>query len=96
LKGSENALVFDAKYRLDSEESEPKGEDIDKMHTYRDAIRIGEDEHRFIRAAFILYPGTAARTYYSGRVGAIPLRPGSSLDEIRRVIVQNPLAHQSQ
>lgn len=34
----------------------PKKIDIDKMHTYRDAIRNGQDK-RIVRYAAILYPG---------------------------------------
>ena len=52
-----------------------KDEDIDKMHTYREAIEK-------VSGAFILYPGTEAIIYpchgaessFEG-VGALPLRP---------------------
>jgi hypothetical protein len=54
--------LFDPKYRLDSEEGgeglsgQPKKQDIDKMHTYRDAIRDPEG-NRVVQSAAILYPG---------------------------------------
>lgn len=55
-----------------------KDEDIDKMHTYREAIRN-------VSGAYILYPGEEARVYpahgatgrYQG-VGALPLKPDNS------------------
>ena len=56
-------FVFDPKYKLDSEGHDeesltgrPQKTDIDKMHTYRDAIR-GEGGKRVIEYAAILYPG---------------------------------------
>ena len=56
-------LIFDPKYKLDSELSadsdsvgRPKKEDIDKMHAYRDAIR-DRSKKRVVALASILYPG---------------------------------------
>jgi len=78
-------LIFDAKYKgerdgfygegTDGTISSPKDEDIDKMHTYHDAIRN-------VVGAFILYPGDKALLFpshgakkrYQG-VGAFPLKP---------------------
>ena len=79
-------LIFDAKYRGERDEfygSEAsdgtiqscENEDIDKMHTYREAIRD-------VVGAFILYPGEKAIVYpdhdaqymHEG-VGVLPLRP---------------------
>ncbi|MFM0335039.1 DUF2357 domain-containing protein [Paraburkholderia fungorum] len=94
-------LVFDAKYRLESggygsdaslvqdagkgSKQTFKKDDLNKMHTYRDAI-LG------LRGAFILYPGpkddarferfvrqpiTASSNESFPGVGALPLRPGN-------------------
>ena len=78
-------LIFDAKYKGqrgafygesdDGTIRSCKPEDIDKMHTYRDAIRDAV-------SAFILYPGEEPLVYtahnaqgpYQG-VGALPLKP---------------------
>ncbi|MFS8641345.1 MAG: DUF2357 domain-containing protein, partial [Symbiobacteriaceae bacterium] len=95
------ALVLDAKFRLDVPrtaadeptwaETSPLAEDLDKMHTYRDALGV--------RAAVALYPGDRA-VFYDRRtwqrrtdltldelifgdfegVGALPLRPGGGLE----------------
>ena len=99
----EHKLIFDAKYKgkrggfyMEEEDgtiSSCKDEDIDKMHTYREAI----DK---VSGAFILYPGTEPIIYpchgaegsFEG-VGALPLRPTSDgkpeqkhIEDIRRVI----------
>jgi predicted component of viral defense system (DUF524 family) len=96
-------LIFDAKFKgqrggfygegEDGTISTWKDEDIDKMHTYREAIRN-------VSGAYILYPGEEARIYpahnatgpYQG-VGALPLKPDDSarparrhLEDIERII----------
>ena len=89
LEGADSAIVFDAKYRLDSENAddrasglgEPNEDDINKMHVYRDALRVGEDK-RFTPAAYVVYPGLQERLYDDGRLGAIPMRPGASADRL--------------
>jgi predicted component of viral defense system (DUF524 family) len=54
-------LVFDAKFRLDPADLDPAGErharreDLDKMHTYRDALGV--------RAAVCIHPGDASVFY---------------------------------
>jgi predicted component of viral defense system (DUF524 family) len=97
-------LIFDAKYKgkrggfygeeEDGTISSCKDEDIDKMHTYREAI----DK---VSAAYILYPGMKEIIYPCHRaessfegVGALPLRPTLDgkpeqmhIENIRRVIL---------
>lgn len=100
-----NVLIFDAKFKgqrvgfygegEDGTISTWKDEDIDKMHTYREAIRN-------VSGAYILYPGEEARVYpahnaagrYQG-VGALPLKPDDSarparrhLEDIERIICE--------
>lgn len=97
-------LIFDAKFKgqgggfygesEDGSISSWKDEDIDKMHTYRDAIKN-------VTGAFILYPGERSIIYqkheaaglYHG-VGALPLKPEAGaqpvmrhLDDLKRVIL---------
>ncbi len=79
--GTPSIYLFDPKYKLDSEWQEegagngaPKKEDIDKMHTYRDAIRDAE-QRRVVRNAAILYPGSSKR--YSNAIEAILTLPDS-------------------
>jgi hypothetical protein len=90
LEDDTKAVVFDAKYRLDSEErtgtiagpGEPKLEDIDKMHAYRDAIRSGPERQSYVAAAYVLYPGSSLQTYDGGRIGALALRPMEPRDPL--------------
>ena len=85
--------MFDAKYRLDSETAEkaaqglgePKETDIDKMHVYRDALRTGDDR-RFAPAAYVLYPGKTAVLFDDNRIGALPLRPSTDLEDVVAII----------
>jgi predicted component of viral defense system (DUF524 family) len=87
-------LIFDPKYKLESEELEgvvtdgrPKKVDIDKMHAYRDAIRDQADD-RAVEFAAILYPGASSETFGSG-LEAIAARPGDGARrEISRVLGQ--------
>ena len=67
--------VFDPKYKLDSEgldeeglAGSPKKTDIDKMHTYRDAI-IGENGKPAVEYAAILYPGPSH--HFGGNIAAL-------------------------
>ena len=93
IEGSEKALVFDAKYRLDSESpeervagvGEPKSDDIDKMHVYRDALRNSFGQP-FVPAAYVLYPGYKLVMHDKNRLGAIPLRPAISSENLASVI----------
>jgi predicted component of viral defense system (DUF524 family) len=89
-----NMLIFDAKFKgqrggfygegEDGTISTWKDEDIDKMHTYREAIRN-------VSGAYILYPGEKAIAYpahdaarlYEG-VGALPLKPESGARPVQR------------
>lgn len=100
-----NMLIFDAKYKGKGRNgtfygeddhggiSSWKDEDIDKMHTYREAIQN-------VVGAFILYPGEKAVMYpthnakklFEG-VGALPLKPMTGaipvqkhLDDITKII----------
>lgn len=73
-------IIFDAKYKLNDDNGNLryKSEDIDKMHTYNDAIKnsIG---------AFVLYPGDEKAFVLNDEggyeVGAIPLRPDNDGDK---------------
>ena len=60
-------IVLDAKYRRTMEDRSYKQDDIDKMHTYRDALGAA--------SAFILYPGEQFACWGDAAVGAIPLLP---------------------
>ncbi|MDD4703955.1 MAG: DUF2357 domain-containing protein [Bacteroidales bacterium] len=97
--------LFDAKFKanistnINSEETEYieqeekrsfKYDDISKMHTYKDAIKLA-------RGAFVVYPGTESKVYYEDEsipkteyqgVGAFGLRPGrtKNVNEIKEVI----------
>ena len=66
-----SALVFDAKYKRDGQR--PVMADIDKMHTYRDAIRDAAGR-RIVSYAAIVYPGEGVD--YAGKVGAVSAVPG--------------------
>jgi len=86
-------LIFDAKFKGKNSgfygESDDgtitswKDEDIDKMHTYREAIRN-------VCGAYILYPGEKAIIYPNHNaerpcdgVGALPLKPEAAAKPIR-------------
>jgi predicted component of viral defense system (DUF524 family) len=89
-------LVFDPKYKLESEELEgevtdgkPKKVDTDKMHAYRDAIRDAVDQRPFEFAA-IIYPGAASERFGAG-LEAIAARPGADAaieQEIRSILLR--------
>jgi len=81
--------LFDPKYKLDGETNEagessasdpsngkPKKIDIDKMHTYRDAIR-DETDRRPVQCASILYPGPDVR-YEAPGIEALHAYPGEA------------------
>ena len=95
-KNGKGVAVFDAKFRAEKpsatdDDSDPKRADLDKMHAYRDALRVPN--------AIVLYPGTEpwwfpaddAHDLCDERedvglqqllngwrgVGAVPFRPGS-------------------
>jgi predicted component of viral defense system (DUF524 family) len=93
LERNGQKLIFDAKYKgkrpgfyCEGENGtiqKWKDEDIDKMHTYRDAIKGAT-------GCFILYPGTENIIYprqVGGSsidgVGALSLRPGISAEKGR-------------
>lgn len=87
LSGKVAHVHFDAKYRLtfaagpggeseDGPKRRAKGDDVDKMHAYLNAIRGSF-------GAFILYPGEVMEYYCETTsavpgVGFIPARPGAS------------------
>ena len=80
-EGDVHVLIFDPKYKLDSEQvdgeitdARPKKIDIDKMHAYRDAIRNANDE-RIVTYAAILYPGPPPVPFGRG-IEAISAVPG--------------------
>lgn len=72
-------IIFDPKYKLDSDAvgsydvaGHPKKVDIDKMHSYRDAIRDVNEQH-VVEYAAILYPGRSISYGYG--IEAISARP---------------------
>lgn len=87
LKG---IIHFDSKYKLKYDMSS-KEEDINKMHTYNDAILKTV-------ASFIVYPGNVNERYYKNKdlskfpcVGAIPLtinEEKNSIQEIEKIIYE--------
>ncbi len=94
-------LVLDPKYKLDSEfsqdgesDGQPKKEDIDKMHAYRDAIR-SPDGSQPVVCAGILYPG--GDVSFGNEIAAISALPGQadSLKERIRDIVAPLIASRS-
>jgi hypothetical protein len=84
---AQRVLVFDPKYKLESEELDgevtdghPKKVDIDKMHAYRDAIRDSSDG-RPVEFAGTIYPGASSEAFGSG-LRAIAARPGQETVEL--------------
>lgn len=78
-------IHFDAKYKLKYDMSS-KEEDINKMHTYNDAIFK-------TAASFIVYPGKANERFYKNKslsnfpcVGAIPLIINQELNGIQEIL----------
>ena len=55
-------------------DGKPKKEDVDKMHSYRDAIRDENDRH-VVRYAATLYPGKTTR--FGDGLAAIHAYPGN-------------------
>jgi predicted component of viral defense system (DUF524 family) len=98
--GAPGLIVFDPKYKLQSEEQpaptaeddpgipagQPKKIDIDTMHAYRDAIRTPSGE-RVVSQAAILYPGPEVR-YPPGieALTADPLRPELLRERVKSVL----------
>jgi predicted component of viral defense system (DUF524 family) len=89
-------MIFDPKYKLESEElggevtdGRPKKVDIDKMHAYRDAIR-DESEDRVVDFAAIIYPGAATERFGVG-LQAIAARPGDAFEGDVRAQLVNAL-----
>jgi Uncharacterized conserved protein len=79
--------LFDPKYKVDSREGckVPLKQDIDKMHSYRDAIR-GVGGVRVVQYAAILYPGNHEQ--YDDGLEALPTNPlsvGELHKHLRRV-----------
>ncbi len=92
-QGSPRVYLFDPKYKLRSEDQEngkPKKEDINKMHTYRDALRDSE-QRQVVQYAAILYPGPTQN--YGNGIEALQAIPGSevSLEERLRAILSSAL-----
>lgn len=82
--------LFDPKYKLEGESlgdedafGRPKKVDIDKMHTYRDAIRDGENR-RPVRYAATLYPGKETCHYEEG-LEALSAYPGAETPIEQRI-----------
>jgi predicted component of viral defense system (DUF524 family) len=83
--GSQQVYLFDPKYKLDSETQEnisnqgkPKPADIQKMHTYHDAIQNSEGRQVVCYAA-ILYPGSF-HSYSREEIQALPAYPGAEAE----------------
>jgi predicted component of viral defense system (DUF524 family) len=91
--GKIELVILDPKYKLQSETEDslefggnPKKEDIDKMHSYRDSL-LDRDGNRVVRYAGILYPGPQVN--YWGLVGGLRFYPG--LEEVRGNSLENTL-----
>jgi hypothetical protein len=87
--------LFDPKYKFVQEESnaersdgKPKKEDIDKMHSYRDAIRDALQNH-VVQYAAIMYPGSETKFYGRGldAVSAIPGSESNLQSHLRTVLL---------
>lgn len=83
--GSHRVYLFDPKYKLYSEkqeniskEAKPKTDDIQKMHTYHDAIQDSGGKQVVCYAA-ILYPGSFL-SYSRGKIEALPAYPGNEAE----------------
>lgn len=84
-QGFPHVYLFDPKYKLRSEDQEngkPKKEDIDKMHTYRDALRDSE-QRQVVQYAAILYPGPTQN--YGHGIEALQAIPGSEVSLEKRL-----------
>ena len=92
--GSQQVYLFDPKYKLDSEreenigkEGKPKPADIQKMHTYHDAIQENKGRQIVCYAA-ILYPGSF-QSYSREEIEALPAYPGAEAElqkHLRRLL----------
>lgn len=92
--GSQQVYLFDPKYKLDSEKEEnidkegkPKPADIQKMHTYHDAIQNSEGRQVVCYAA-ILYPGSF-HSYSREEIEALPAYPSAEAElqeHLRRIL----------
>lgn len=83
-------LLFDPKYKLLSEDAnqpetgDPLRIDIDKMHTYRDAIRH-KDSAQPVVFAGIMYPGSTKEFSHGlAALGCIPGKPG--FDDVASIL----------
>jgi hypothetical protein len=83
-------LLFDPKYKLLSENTnqpesgEPLRTDIDKMHTYRDAIRRKDNTHPVVFAG-IMYPGNTR--IFSPELAALGCIPGQiGFDDVASIL----------
>ncbi len=94
--GSHQVYLFDPKYKLDSEREEnignggkPKPADIQKMHTYHDAIQDNEGR-QVVHHAAILYPGSF-KSYSREEIEALAAYPGAEAElqkHLRRVLIK--------
>ncbi len=92
--GSHQVYLFDPKYKLDSEREEnignggkPQPADIQKMHTYHDAIQ-DKDSRQVVHYAAIVYPGSF-KSYSREEIEALPAYPGREAElqeHLRRVL----------
>ena len=84
-------ILFDPKYKLDSDGQNGSGTplkvDIDKMHTYRDAIRDDRGRH-VVHSAHVLYPGQTTLYGDIGALGANPQETHLLQTKIRTCLLQ--------
>ena len=86
-------IIFDPKYKLISEDASypgkgsPVRDDIDKMHTYRDAIRYRDGLAPVVYAA-IIYPGKT-KWFSNGLVAALGKVPGADTDADIYTVLKN-------
>ena len=85
-------IIFDPKYKLISEDASSSGKgapvraDIDKMHTYRDAIRYRDGQAPIVYAA-IIYPGETE--WFSNGLAALGQVPGIDTDTDIYTVLKN-------
>lgn len=93
---SQQVYLFDPKYKLENEvpdnvsdEGKSKAADIQKMHTYHDAIQDSQGI-QVVQYAAILYPGSY-ESYSNGELEALPAYPGTEVklkQHLHRVLVK--------
>lgn len=104
---NEKVFIFDAKYRIDKKKNEPKREDIEVMHRYRDSIvefdNLKKEYYRIVEGCYVLFPSQSESDYVKSKffqsiqtvnIGGVPFLPNTTKltrDLILGLIYQNIL-----